>query len=213
MPKIGCYHLLNIKINRGHGVIKNHWISYTCTTVSFLILVILGSTFISNGIRLQIGNAQVAQNVTDLVKSGLTLNHFGKYNEAITYFDRALKTDPKNIIALTNKGVALDGLGKYDEEIKNYLKVLEIDPKNKFVMNNIGSVLLNLGSPQAALQWFDKAITIDPNNTQIIINKAKTLESLGKLDDAVILYNKVLAFDPNDLSCPYQQRKGSIAIA
>ena len=68
--------------------------------------------------------------VAFLNNKGMSLNSLGKFNESITYFDKALSMDPKNIIALTQKANAFGGLGKYPEAITYYDKVLAIDPKN-----------------------------------------------------------------------------------
>ena len=41
--------------------------------------------------------------VTFFNNKGMSLNSLGKFNESITYFDKALAIDPKNINALTGK--------------------------------------------------------------------------------------------------------------
>ena len=51
---------------------------------------------------------------------GLALNNLGKYEEAIEWYDKALKIDPNDVNALNNKGKALYNLGKYQEAIEWY---------------------------------------------------------------------------------------------
>lgn len=51
-----------------------------------------------------------------------------KYEEAITYYDKALVIEPNSIEALQNKGVALYNSGKYEEAVTYFDKVLTIDP-------------------------------------------------------------------------------------
>ena len=53
-----------------------------------------------------------------------------KYEEAITYYDKALATQPNSIEALQNKGVALYNSGKYEEAVTYFDKVLTFDPNN-----------------------------------------------------------------------------------
>ena len=53
-----------------------------------------------------------------------------KYEEAITYYDKALDTEPNSIEALQNKGVALYNSGKYKEAVTYFDKVLTFDPNN-----------------------------------------------------------------------------------
>ena len=69
--------------------------------------------------------------VTFLNSKGMSLNSLGKFNESITYFDKVLSVDPKNIIALTQKANAFGGLGKYPEAITYYDKVLDIRSKER----------------------------------------------------------------------------------
>ena len=42
-----------------------------------------------------------------LNNKGLALKNLGKYQEAIEWYDKALKIDPNDIYALNNKGLAL----------------------------------------------------------------------------------------------------------
>ena len=52
----------------------------------------------------------------------------GRYEEAITSYDKALELKPDLHQAWTNRGVALGNLGRYEEAIASYDKALEIKP-------------------------------------------------------------------------------------
>jgi tetratricopeptide (TPR) repeat protein len=52
----------------------------------------------------------------------------GKNDEAITYFDKVLALDPRDVDSLNSKGVALANLKNYYEANKYFDKALEIDP-------------------------------------------------------------------------------------
>lgn len=47
-----------------------------------------------------------------LFNKDLALSHLGRYEEAITYYDKALAIDPNYVDVLNNKGVSLDKLGR-----------------------------------------------------------------------------------------------------
>ena len=49
--------------------------------------------------------------VTFFNNKGMSLNSLGKFNESITYFDKALSIDPKNVLAMIGKGNVLSNLG------------------------------------------------------------------------------------------------------
>jgi tetratricopeptide (TPR) repeat protein len=49
-------------------------------------------------------NTTILNQITLLNNKGMSLYNLGKFNESITYFDKALAIDPKNVAALDNKG-------------------------------------------------------------------------------------------------------------
>lgn len=51
---------------------------------------------------------------------GCVLVSMGNYEKSISYFDRALKIDPKNVRILVNKGFALEALGDTENAQKFY---------------------------------------------------------------------------------------------
>ena len=80
----------------------------------------------------------VSQEVNALVEKGIALGSLGNYTESITYFDKALAIDPKDVAALTDKGLALASLGNYAQAIAYYDKALAIDPMNVNALDNKG---------------------------------------------------------------------------
>ena len=84
------------------------FVSYL-TTVTMLLTVLL---VVSVGSNYQIQNVEAQSTNTssfsELFEKGNSLGNLGKYEEAISWYDKALEVDPKNVDALYNKGVALD---------------------------------------------------------------------------------------------------------
>ena len=62
-------------------------------------------------------------------QEGLTSFSAGKYDEAISHYNAALKIDPNNFKAYNNRGVAYSKMGKYDLAISDYTKALKLNPK------------------------------------------------------------------------------------
>ncbi|MDW0288181.1 MAG: tetratricopeptide repeat protein, partial [Nitrososphaeraceae archaeon] len=140
------------------------FVSYL-TTVTMLLTVLL---IVSVGSNYQIQNVEAQSTNTssfsELFEKGNSLGNLGKYEEAISWYDKALEADPKNVDALYNKGVALGYLGRYEEAIIWYDKALEVDPKNVDALYNKGVALDNLGRYQEAIIWYDKALEVDPKH-------------------------------------------------
>jgi len=152
--------------------------------------------------------------ISDLAKSGLDLlfggdasylysrgynllYEDGKYEEAITYFDKALAIDPNDIGSLLQKGIALSALGKHEEAITYFDKGLAINASYTPLLFNKGNALADLGKHEEAISYYDKFLAILPNSTYVIFNKALSLEDLGRNEEAITYYDKVLAIEPN----------------
>jgi tetratricopeptide (TPR) repeat protein len=77
------------------------------------------------------GDVQVSRNelsVKEIILKGLALYNLRKYNEAMEYYDRAIKMDPNNAYAWYNKGNALYASGKYNEAMEYYDRAIKMDP-------------------------------------------------------------------------------------
>ena len=99
----------------------------------------------------------------------------GEYNQAITYFDKAIKLYPKDSvhkrsITIYNKGLALLHLEKYQQAIDYFDQANKISPNYAYTddsgdgaLHNKGFALLHLKKYQQALDNFNQAIKINPN--------------------------------------------------
>jgi len=82
---------------------------------------------------------------------GLILDKLGRYEEAISCFDNALKIDPGNVYAWTNKGITYYNLGNYEKAIECYDSAIVKDPSYiyAYTQKNIAlSALQSSSSPQ-----------------------------------------------------------------
>jgi tetratricopeptide (TPR) repeat protein len=65
----------------------------------------------------------------------VTLNNLDQYQQAITYFDKALEINPNYAYALAHKGDALSNLDQYQQAITYFDKALTIDPNNDHALS------------------------------------------------------------------------------
>ena len=76
--------------------------------VIFITLAqLLSITNLSLGVLDQHAFGEIPGNVTKLTENGVVLNSMGKFNDALSYLDKALSIDPY-VLALINKGISLD---------------------------------------------------------------------------------------------------------
>ena len=107
--------------------------------------------------------AGAAQSSNAWVQEGRMLTNSGKYNEAITAYDKAIEINPQNSLAWNGKGIVLDELGKFDEAIKAYNKAIEIDPQYFEAWTNNGVDLVNLNKFDEAKASYENEIKINPS--------------------------------------------------
>jgi tetratricopeptide (TPR) repeat protein len=116
--------------------------------------------------------------ISEFIDKAESFYQKGKYEEAITWLDKALEIDPRSIAAVYNKGLALSLLGKYEEAITLYDKVLEIEPDEVRALFNKGVVLYHLGKYEEAITLYDKVLEIDPIDIATLNNKAVAVSKL-----------------------------------
>jgi tetratricopeptide (TPR) repeat protein len=130
----------------------------------------------------------------------------GKYNEAIKYYDEALRINPKKAESWYNKGLALFQLNDFKEAIIIFDKALVIRPNYAEVLFYKGVALYDLENYREALDCFDKALELDPTNIYSLVNKGNALEKITLEDSkkysanyslAISCYNKAISINPN----------------
>jgi tetratricopeptide (TPR) repeat protein len=102
----------------------------------------------------------------DLIKRGVGLFRLGKYNEAISLFDKVLAIDPNDTYALGSKAAALAVMGKYNEAISLFDKVLAIDPNNTDALTRKVASLAALNRYDEAINTLDEAL--QPNDARLL---------------------------------------------
>ena len=151
-------------------------------------------------------NATASYGISDnLYRQGNVFFSQGKYQDAISYYDKALSINSSNINALYNKGLALDQLGKLDDAISNYDKVLAITPNDTSSLYNKAYDLDSLGKYDEAISYYDMVLGITPNDTSSLNNIGLDLDNLGRYDEALQYYDKVIALSPNDTNALYNE--------
>ncbi|MGF1601085.1 MAG: tetratricopeptide repeat protein, partial [Thermosynechococcaceae cyanobacterium] len=75
---------------------------------------------------------QLRGSADDFGVQGLILDDLGRYEDAISSFDQAIKFKPDYHQAFYNRGVALANLGRYEDAIASFDKALNINPNIPF---------------------------------------------------------------------------------
>ncbi len=131
-----------------------------------------------------------------LINMGVCLQHLGRFEEAIEYYNRALLINPSNKHALVDKAGTLRSLKFYDDALRYCREALRVDPDYHFAWSEQGHVLMEIGQNEQAIASFDRAIAISPRDLDDWGWKGDCLLNIGRLDEAIYCYDKVINTDP-----------------
>jgi cytochrome c-type biogenesis protein CcmH/NrfG len=87
-----------------------------------------------------------------------------RFEQAITWYQKAVALDPGNVNALTDLGTSYYNTGRYQEALREFRSSLEINPKHEQTLFN--SIIVNLQGIHdlpAAQQAWDRLHALNPN--------------------------------------------------
>jgi tetratricopeptide (TPR) repeat protein len=137
--------------------------------------------------------AEIEPHATILINIGYCLMNLERYNEAIEWCKRAIRSpsvgqslqDAWNLM-----GLCLYLLERYLEAIQCYDKALELDPNWATCWNKKGNALYSLERYPEAIQCYDRSLELDPSPGVVWWNKGNTLNALNEYFAANECYNK-----------------------
>ena len=152
-----------------------------------------------------------------LKEKGNALFKQNKFNEAIDYYERAIRINNSIEVLYSNKGTCEKCLKNYKQAIKDYKKALELNPKNTKNLNRLASVYLIVGNFGEAKIIQQKALNLEPNNSvykdqmkvieKVIEDEEKMKEKIReqKYDDAEEICKRIIEKVPefSDLKKDY----------
>ena len=125
-----------------------------------------------------------------LVSEGVLSADYDEHEEAIEFYDKALKIIETGEIYL-NKGISLVELEKYDDAVTCYDKAAIIDANDSLIWYNRGVALTQLEKYEDAILSYEKAIEISPGYGDAWYNKAELLKHKGQDAEAETCFIKV----------------------
>jgi tetratricopeptide (TPR) repeat protein len=143
-------------------------------------------------------NPIATTNSTDeLVKQGNILFHTGKFEEAITIYEKALNSNPTDpALVWRSRGLALSRLQKYNEAIASYERALAIKSNDDLALGSKGFALWKLGRREEAVTFYSQSLNIRPDNANTLNNRAAALIGLKRYDEALKDVDRSIGIDP-----------------
>ncbi len=136
---------------------------------------------------------------------GLTLIKLGKYEEALTEFDKAY-VNKEIIIAKRNNKLVFRGRGiayyykaDYEKAIEQFelaLKMKELSDLNQDILRYVGSAQMAVGSYDKAIDTYSSLIEIEKESAADYDNRALCYRYLGEFDKSQKDYDLAISIEP-----------------
>jgi pentatricopeptide repeat protein len=133
---------------------------------------------------------------TSAIATGDRLVKEGRYDDALYYYDRAIRMGSRPASAWTSKGVALKRLDRLDEAMRCHNIALKIDPNNEIAWCNKGDIDFRSGNFAKAIEGYDKAIQIRPKYAIAWNNKGAALARMERFEEARRCHDEAVKLRP-----------------
>lgn len=128
--------------------------------------------------------------------SGHAAQLAGRYDEAASWYRRALERDPANFDALQLLGATRLATGHLDDGIALLQRALALNGSEAGVHNNLGNALLQLGRRDEAVRALRAAATLEPQNATICLNLGNAQREAGDLQGSLRTLLQLLQRNP-----------------
>lgn len=103
----------------------------------------------------------------DYYNKGLKATEKGDFNEAISYYKKAVTVDPEFAFAYDNMGICYRKINDYENAIKSYEKSLKIDPNGTMPLQNIAVTYTYMKKYKKAVNAYEKLGKIQQENPEV----------------------------------------------
>jgi tetratricopeptide (TPR) repeat protein len=96
---------------------------------------------------------------------GWDLLYFGRFDESLSWFKKALEVDPDDSTTLWSIGIYhWEVLGDYGEAVRWLRKAISADPGDPWVPEELSEIFMDLGDPDRAEHWIHRTIELSPES-------------------------------------------------
>ena len=135
-----------------------------------------------------VGNTAAEQ----VFNEGVQAYEAGRFEAAITCWDRAIQLKPDYYQAWGNRGLGLKNLKRYEEAIASYSKAVELKPDFHKAWYNKGLALDELGRHGEAIAAYDRVIEVRPDFPKAWFSRGHSLEQVGEWVGAIAAYDRAI---------------------
>ena len=122
------------------------------------------------------------------------------YVLAISYYQQALRAEPKNPQLLNKLGISELKTGERGTARKHFSQALKSDPHNISALNNLGAVYCLDKKYKHAVKYLKQALELSESSAPAHLNLAEAWMGLNEIDRAMTEYARALELDADILN-------------
>jgi len=128
---------------------------------------------------------------------------YGKYKDAINYFEKSLEIEPNNVVTLNQIGRTYSKRGKGEQALEYHEKVLGFDKNQHVAIIGRGFAFLSMGKIDEAISIFEPLTTSNLFGALMGMGEAvqkykKFLKGHPRFDEAENYFKRAIDLDPKD---------------
>jgi tetratricopeptide (TPR) repeat protein len=127
---------------------------------------------------------------------GVALQAEGRYDDAITHYQKSIEDRPGYAPALNNLATAYRASGKTNEAIATYQRALQAQPDFPDAEFNLGNALLDQGHVDEAVSRFQSALRALGESADVHNNLGTAYAAKGRMEDALREFRRAVELDP-----------------
>ena len=120
-----------------------------------------------------------------------------KYEQAISYLEKAEEIEKFNIDIYLSKGIAYANMDDLENAKKEFEKALKINKKEGVVYFHLGNIEMLQGNKAKGIELYNNAIAYGFDDAQIYFSLGLMYEEENNNDLAIRNYSKAILRDPN----------------
>jgi tetratricopeptide (TPR) repeat protein len=199
--KLGEAYLASNKLEESYGILSQLEQSDNMNNESYLLYCKVLLAMEKKELAYNTVNRalEIYSNDYDLiVYKACILDEFGRYEDSIRFYDKAI--DIKNDDALThnNRAFALNKLERFKEALESAQKSINLDPKMAHAYKNKAEALLGLELYEECIEACEEALNIYLYMVDIYVIKMKLLARVGQHEEALNIFSRAAEYGLSD---------------
>jgi tetratricopeptide (TPR) repeat protein len=130
-----------------------------------------------------------------LVALGLQAASLGRYQDALTAFDRAVALNANSFWAAFGRAEAYAGLEWWEQAVAEYRRAVNLDPGKASAWSRLARAERHHGNLGEALQSYNRAVELDSQQSASLAGRGAVQEALSHAELALADYERAIELD------------------